>query len=92
MSPDPALASLAEIADAIAARRLSSVEATQALLDRIEVWQPRLNCFIALAPEVALARARWLDTELAAGRCHGPLHGVPLAHKDLFYRAGEIST
>lgn len=92
MSADPALLSLAEVAGAIAQRRLSSVEVTQALLDRIAAWQSRLNCFIALEPEAALARARWLDAELAAGRNQGPLHGVPLAHKDLFYRKGEICT
>jgi aspartyl-tRNA(Asn)/glutamyl-tRNA(Gln) amidotransferase subunit A len=88
----PALLSLTEVAGAIARRQVSSAEVTQALLDRIAVWQARLNCFIALEPEAALARARWLDAELAAGRHHGALHGVPLAHKDLFYRQGEIST
>lgn len=92
MMPDPAFASLVEIADAIAARRISSAEVTSRLLDRIEAWQPSLNCFIAVDAEAALQRARWLDAELAAGRRHGKLHGVPLAHKDLFYRAGEIST
>jgi len=92
MISDPALTSLAGIADAITSRRLSSAEVTANLLDRIEAWQPRLNCFIAVNPEAALERARWLDAELAAGRRHGPLHGVPLAHKDLFHRAGEIST
>jgi aspartyl-tRNA(Asn)/glutamyl-tRNA(Gln) amidotransferase subunit A len=89
---DPALLSLAEVADAIAQRRLSAVEVTQAVLDRIPAWQDRINCFIAPEPDAALARARWLDAELAAGRRLGPLHGVPLAHKDLFYREGAICT
>jgi aspartyl-tRNA(Asn)/glutamyl-tRNA(Gln) amidotransferase subunit A len=92
MTGDPSLLSLVEAADAIARRRLSSVEVTQAALERIASWQPLFNCFIALDAASALARAHWLDAELAAGRLHGPLHGVPLAHKDLFYRAGEIST
>jgi aspartyl-tRNA(Asn)/glutamyl-tRNA(Gln) amidotransferase subunit A len=89
---DPALMSLAQAAQAIRARRLSSVEATRAALARIERWQPRLNCFIALDADGALKQAAALDAELARGRIRGALHGVPLAHKDMFYRAGRIST
>jgi aspartyl-tRNA(Asn)/glutamyl-tRNA(Gln) amidotransferase subunit A len=92
MAPDPALMSLAEVAQAIADRRLSSVEATRAALDRIERWQAHLNCFIANDAEMALARAAMLDAELARGRRHGPLHGIPLAHKDMFYRSGAVCT
>jgi aspartyl-tRNA(Asn)/glutamyl-tRNA(Gln) amidotransferase subunit A len=89
---DPALMSLAQAAAAIRARQLSSVEATQAALARIAHWQPRLNCFIALDAEGALKQAAALDADLARGRIRGALHGVPLAHKDMFYRAGRIST
>jgi aspartyl-tRNA(Asn)/glutamyl-tRNA(Gln) amidotransferase subunit A len=89
---DPTLMSLAQAAAAIRARQLSSVEATKAALARIERWQPRLNCFIAVDPEGALEQAAALDAELARGRIRGALHGVPLAHKDMFYRAGRIST
>src|SRR5262249_18098666 len=89
---EPALMTLAEAAAAIRARQLSSVEATKAALARIEQWQPRLNCFIAIDAEGALKQAAALDAELARGRVRGPLHGVPLAHKDMFYRAGRIST
>ena len=88
----PALMSLAAAAAAIRARDLSSVEATQAALARIEQWQPRLNCFIAVDAEGALKQAAALDADLARGRIRGPLHGVPLAHKDMFYRAGRVST
>ncbi len=89
---DPALMTLAQAAAAIRTRQLSSLEATKAALARIEQWQPRLNCFIAPDPEGALKQAAALDAELARGRVRGPLHGVPLAHKDMFYRAGRIST
>jgi aspartyl-tRNA(Asn)/glutamyl-tRNA(Gln) amidotransferase subunit A len=89
---DPALMTLAEAAAAIRARQLSSVEATKAALARIEQWQPRLNCFIAVDAEGALKQAAALDAELARGRVRSALHGVPLAHKDMFYRAGRIST
>jgi len=89
---DPSLLTLAQAASAIRTRQLSSVEATKAALARIERWQPRLNCFIAVDAEGALKQAAALDAELARGRVRGPLHGVPLAHKDMFYRAGRVST
>jgi aspartyl-tRNA(Asn)/glutamyl-tRNA(Gln) amidotransferase subunit A len=89
---DIALWSLSEVADAIAARRISSVEATEACLARIEVWQPRVNAFLRLYKDKALAQAKAMDAELAAGKRRGPLHGVPMAHKDMYYRKGEIST
>ena len=92
MGRDPAEFSLTEAAEAIRARQLSSVEATRHCLEQIERWQPRLNCVISLDAEEALARAAALDEDLARGNCHGPLHGVPLAHKDIFYRAGKVST
>lgn len=92
MSDDLAAMSLTEVAAAIEARRVSAVEVTHAAIARIERWQPRINCVIAFDAEEALARAASLDRDRAQGRVHGPLHGVPLAHKDMFYRAGKVST
>jgi aspartyl-tRNA(Asn)/glutamyl-tRNA(Gln) amidotransferase subunit A len=89
---DPALLSLSEIADAIAARRISSVEATQACLKRIKAWQPEVNAFIRLDEEEALNMAAARDAELSAGKSRGKLHGVPLAHKDLLCRKDNITT
>lgn len=89
---DLALEDLATIADAIAARRITSVEATEACLARIDAWQPRTNAFLRVYKEKALAQARAMDAELAAGKSRGPLHGVPMAHKDMYYRKGELST
>ena len=89
---DLALRDLSEVADAIAAGRITSVQATEACLARIEEWQPRTNAFLRLHKEKALEQARAMDKELAAGKRRGPLHGVPMAHKDLYYRKGEIST
>jgi aspartyl-tRNA(Asn)/glutamyl-tRNA(Gln) amidotransferase subunit A len=89
---DPALLDLNEIAVAIATRRVSSVEATQACLARIKAWQPAINAFIRIDEESALRQAAECDAELAAGRRRGPLHGVPLAHKDLLYREGKVTT
>ena len=92
INDDPALRDLSDIADAIAAGRLTSVQATEACLARIEVWQPRTNAFLRLKKEQALEQARAMDKELAEGKRRGPLHGVPMAHKDMYYRKGELST
>jgi aspartyl-tRNA(Asn)/glutamyl-tRNA(Gln) amidotransferase subunit A len=71
------------LARAIAARKISPVEATQSCLDRITRLDGRLHTFITVDADGALAAARGLEAELAAGRSRGPLHGVPLAYKDL---------
>jgi aspartyl-tRNA(Asn)/glutamyl-tRNA(Gln) amidotransferase subunit A len=79
---------LTELAAAVAARTVSAVEATQACLERIARLDSRLRAFITLDAEGALARAKALDADLAAGRRRGPLHGVPLAYKDLCHVSG----
>jgi aspartyl-tRNA(Asn)/glutamyl-tRNA(Gln) amidotransferase subunit A len=89
---DLALDDLTAIADAIAEGRTTSVAATEACLARIEAWQPRVNAFLRVYKEKALEQARAMDAELAAGKRRGPLHGVPMAHKDMYYRKGELST
>ena len=75
--------SATEIAGAYAAKMLSPVELTQALLARIETLQPRLHAFIRVDPEGALAAARAAEAEIAAGRTRGKLHGVPIGLKDI---------
>ncbi|SDT38425.1 amidase [Bradyrhizobium canariense] len=92
MSAEPALMSLTSIAKAIAEKRFSSREVTQSCLNRIGQWQPRLNAFIAIEAEAALAAADEADTALAKGNVKGVLHGVPLAHKDMYYDAGKVVT
>ncbi|MCX7364387.1 MAG: amidase [Alphaproteobacteria bacterium] len=89
---DLALMELHEVAEAIAARKTTSVAATEACLARIEAWQPRVNAFLRLDKDKALARAAAMDKEIASGKRRSALHGVPLAHKDMYYRKGEIST
>ena len=92
ISTEPALLSLTAIAQAIAAKRVSSREVTQSCLDRIAQWQPRLNAFMAIEAEQALASADAADAALAKGKVGGALHGVPLAHKDMYYDAGKVVT
>jgi aspartyl-tRNA(Asn)/glutamyl-tRNA(Gln) amidotransferase subunit A len=89
---EPALLSLTEVATAIARKRVSSREVTQSCLGRIERWQPRLNAFMAVEAAEALAAADAADAALAKGNSSGALHGVPLAHKDMYYDAGKVVT
>ena len=91
ISTEPALMSLTSVAKAIAQKRISSREVTQSCLDRIAQWQPRLNAFMAIEAEQALAAADAADAALAKGKV-GVLHGVPLAHKDMYYDAGKVVT
>ncbi len=92
MSTEPALMSLTSVAKAIADKRVSSREVTQSCLDRIARWQPHLNAFMAVEAEDALKAADAADMALAKGTRHGALHGVPLAHKDMYYEAGKVVT
>jgi aspartyl-tRNA(Asn)/glutamyl-tRNA(Gln) amidotransferase subunit A len=89
---EPALLSLTEVATAIARKRVSSREVTQSCLARIAQWQPCLNAFMAIEAEQALAAADAADEALAKGHHRGALHGVPLAHKDMYYDIGKVVT
>jgi aspartyl-tRNA(Asn)/glutamyl-tRNA(Gln) amidotransferase subunit A len=89
---EPALLSLTEVAQAIAQKRMSSREVTKSCLDRVAQWQPRLNAFMAIEAEQALAAADAADAAMAKGKSGGALHGVPLAHKDMYYDAGKVVT
>jgi amidase len=83
MSSELHYLSLDEVARRLKARKVSSVEATQAILDRIGKLDPRLKAYATVTPERALADAKARDAETAAGKSRGPLHGVPIAVKDL---------
>jgi aspartyl-tRNA(Asn)/glutamyl-tRNA(Gln) amidotransferase subunit A len=92
MSTEPALMTLTAVAKAIASKQFSSHEVTRSCLHRVAQWQPKLNAFMAVEAEAALKAADEADAALAKdGNC-GPLHGVPLAHKDMYYDAGKVST
>lgn len=83
---------LAQIASMLRSREVSAVEVLTAQLARARAVQPHINAFIRIDEEAAMVTARSLDTDAARGHFHGPLHGVPMAHKDMFYRQGLIST
>ena len=84
--------SLCEAADAVARGELSATELVESALARIDRLDPELHAFIRLDREDALARAREIDRDRGRGKAAGPLLGVPMAHKDMYYRAGRVSS
>jgi aspartyl-tRNA(Asn)/glutamyl-tRNA(Gln) amidotransferase subunit A len=81
-----------EAAARLRARKFSSVELTRAALASIERLNPELNAFLTVTADSALARARQADEELARGSDLGPLHGIPVALKDVFCTRGVRTT
>src|SRR5712692_1939036 len=81
-----------EAAAALRAQRVSAVELTNQSLERIDRLNPRLNAFITVLEESARARASEMDAELARGIDRGPLHGIPIAHKDLVLTKSVLTT
>ncbi len=77
------LSGLAEVSELLRNKKLSPVELTQACLARIEALNPELNAFITVTAEMALGQARAAEAEIQRGNWRGPLHGIPLAFKDL---------
>jgi len=83
---------IGEAAESLRARRISSVELTSMALARIDRHNPELRAFVTVTGESAMEQARRADTELAAGTDRGPLHGIPVAVKDLFLTRGVRTT
>jgi len=86
------LESIIELAPRLKRGEISPVELTRNCLDRIEKLNPSLNAFITVTAESALAEARAAETEIARGEWRGPLHGIPVALKDLIDTAGTRTT
>jgi aspartyl-tRNA(Asn)/glutamyl-tRNA(Gln) amidotransferase subunit A len=84
--------SIREAAELVRKKKVSPVELTKACLARIEQLNPVLNAFITITAEPALARAREAEAEVQGGKWLGPLHGIPIALKDLFDTAGVRTT
>jgi aspartyl-tRNA(Asn)/glutamyl-tRNA(Gln) amidotransferase subunit A len=83
---------VARAAQALRAREVSPLELTEAYLARIAELDPRVNAYITVTAERARADARRATDEIAGGRTRGPLHGIPVALKDLYETAGIRTT
>jgi aspartyl-tRNA(Asn)/glutamyl-tRNA(Gln) amidotransferase subunit A len=92
MSTELAFITIAEASRLIRARKLSPVDLTKTYLARIEALDPKLNAFITVLAESALAEAKAAETEIAAGAWKGPLHGIPIGLKDIYNTAGIATT
>jgi amidase len=92
MSADICFMTAIELAQALRARKLSAVEVMAAHLAQIDAVNPKVNAIVTLTAETALAEARTADERLARGDAVGPLHGLPVAHKDLFPTRGVRTT
>ena len=90
--PDPSEMSLAEASARIRARSITPTQLTEACLARIQIYNPKLNAFITVMRDQALAQARELEAEQRAGRFRSPLHGIPIALKDNIDTAGVRTT
>lgn len=77
--------SAVEIAAAVRTKKVSPVEVTRAVLDRIERLNPQLNAFCTVTADAALATAKQIEAAVMRGDDVGPLGGVPVSLKDLFY-------
>ena len=90
--PEPYELTATEAAQRIRDRQLSPVELTESILHRIDSLEPQLKAWVYLDREAVLADAKQKEAELESGARLGPLHGVPIAIKDIYYTAGIPTT
>src|SRR5215471_20762375 len=85
-------ATLTEVAELVRKKEISPVELTQAMLDRIAALDGKLYSYLTVTSDLALQQARAAEQEIAQGKYRGPLHGVPIAVKDLCFTKGIRTT
>ena len=83
---------LTDLSWLIAGRQISSAEAVHAALARLDTLEGKLNAFITVLRDQAMAAARQADDEIGRGNYRGPLHGVPVTIKEMFQTAGVRTT
>jgi len=81
-----------QLAQLIKTRQVTSLELTQMYLGRLHKYNGKLNCVVTFLDEVAIAQAKKADTEIAAGKYKGPLHGIPWGAKDIIAVKGYKTT
>jgi aspartyl-tRNA(Asn)/glutamyl-tRNA(Gln) amidotransferase subunit A len=84
--------SMTDVAEKIRTKEVSPVEVTQSALARLDEVEPTLTAFVTTTPELALEQAKIAEQEIGDGKYRGPLHGIPLAVKDLYDTAGIRTT
>src|SRR5580693_1161676 len=89
---DPIYWTLKQASENLRARKITSEELTKACLDRMAVFNPKIDAWITVMREQSLAQAKALDKEAAAGHWRGPLHGIPIGLKDNIDSAGVRTT
>lgn len=92
LNQDIIYSSIDEISGLIKNRKLSPVEVTTKLLDRIEALNPQLNAYITVTADLAMEQAKQAEQEMMNGIYRGALHGIPIAHKDIYYTKGIRTT
>ncbi len=88
----PVLETIADLSQQLRRKEISPVELTRVCLNRIARLNPRMNAFITVTAESALAASRAAESEIARGESRGPLHGIPVALKDIIDSAGVRTT
>ncbi|HXZ38517.1 MAG TPA: amidase, partial [Thermodesulfobacteriota bacterium] len=89
---EPYRLTLTEMIRQIHRRKLSPVALAESLLKRIDALEPSIQAWVTLDRQMVLEEARRCEKEIARGRKCGPLHGIPLGVKDIFYTAGVKTT
>jgi aspartyl-tRNA(Asn)/glutamyl-tRNA(Gln) amidotransferase subunit A len=92
MNKELASKSIGELSPLIREKQISSVEVTEAILDRVEKYNPQVNAYIKVNADQAMESAKQAESEIMKGHYRGALHGIPMALKDIFYVKGEVAT
>ena len=91
-SQDIHLMTISELARMLRSRELSPVELTRAYLERIDRLDPTLGAYVTVMSDTATAEAATAEAEIARGAYRGPLHGIPVAVKDIIYTQGVLTS
>jgi len=89
---DAAFLPVTHLAELVRTKQVSAVALTEMYLARLEKYNPLLNCVVTLTKDLAMSQARRADSEIAAGRYLGPLHGIPWGAKDIIFARGYPTT